>query len=46
MKKIIRRTRRFEKFYLRLDVKLKKLFIGKLDKFIDNEFDFLLNKVY
>jgi len=43
MKKTIQRTRRFEKSYIKLNVKLKKLFIKKLDKFIDDEFDLSLN---
>lgn len=37
MKKIIQRTRRFEKSFGKLDVKAQKLFIKKLDIFIDDE---------
>ncbi|MFH1284670.1 MAG: type II toxin-antitoxin system mRNA interferase toxin, RelE/StbE family [Candidatus Peregrinibacteria bacterium] len=38
MKKIIERTRRFEKSFGRLNVKTQKLFIKKLGIFIDNEY--------
>jgi mRNA-degrading endonuclease YafQ of YafQ-DinJ toxin-antitoxin module len=37
MKKIIRRTKRFEKSFLSLVPKIQKLFIKKLSLFIDNE---------
>lgn len=39
MKKIIQRTRRFEKSFCKLNLNTKRLFIKKLDIFIDNEFD-------
>lgn len=38
MKKIIQRTRRFEKSFGKLDVKTQKLFIKKLAIFIDDEY--------
>ena len=38
MKKIIQRTRRFEKSFGRLGVKTRKLFIKKLRIFIDDEY--------
>lgn len=38
MKKIIERTRRFEKSFGRLNIKTQKLFIKKLGLFIDNEY--------
>ena len=38
MKKIIERTRRFEKSFGRLNVKTQKLFIIKLGVFIDDEY--------
>jgi len=37
MKKIIQRTRRFEKSFGKLNIKTQKLFIKKLGIFIDNE---------
>ena len=37
MKKIIQRTRRFEKSFGKLNVKTQKLFIKKLGTFIDDE---------
>ncbi len=37
MKKIIQRTRRFEKSFGKLNVKTQKLFIKKLGIFIDDE---------
>ena len=39
MKKIIERTRRFEKSFERLTVKTQKLFIKKLSIFIDDEYN-------
>ncbi len=38
MKKIIQRTRRFEKSFDKLNVKTQKLFIKKLGIFIDDEY--------
>ena len=38
MKKIIQRTRRFEKSFGKLNVKTQKLFIKKLGIFIDDEY--------
>lgn len=38
MKKIIQRTRRFEKSFLKLNKKTQELFISKLKIFIDNEY--------
>lgn len=38
MKKIIERTRRFEKSFGKLNIKTQKLFIKKLGLFIDNEY--------
>lgn len=38
MKKIIQRTRRFEKFFGKLNVKTQKLFIKKLGIFVDDEY--------
>ena len=38
MKKIIQRTRRFEKSFARLNFKTQKLFIKKLGIFIDDEY--------
>jgi mRNA-degrading endonuclease YafQ of YafQ-DinJ toxin-antitoxin module len=38
MKKIIQRTRRFEKSFCKLNVKTQKLFIKKLGIFIDDEY--------
>lgn len=38
MKKIIKRTRGFEKSFAKLNAKTQKLFIKKLDIFIDDEF--------
>ena len=38
MKKIIQRTRRFEKSFGKLNVKTQKLFIKKLEIFIDDEY--------
>ncbi|PIP65797.1 hypothetical protein COW94_05190 [Candidatus Peregrinibacteria bacterium CG22_combo_CG10-13_8_21_14_all_44_10] len=43
MKKIIQRTRRFEKSFVKLNEKTRKLFIKKLSKFIDDELDSSLN---
>lgn len=42
MKKIIQRTRRFEKSFGKLNAKTQKLFIKKLGVFIDNEYAFSL----
>lgn len=38
MKKIIQRTRRFEKSFGKLNIKTQKLFIKKLEIFIDDEY--------
>lgn len=38
MKKIIERTRRFEKSFGKLNIKTQKLFIKKLGLFIDDEY--------
>lgn len=38
MKKIIQRTRRFEKSFGKLNVKTQKIFIKKLGIFIDDEY--------
>ena len=38
MKKIIKRTRRFEKSFGKLNIKTQKLFIKKLGIFIDDEY--------
>jgi len=38
MKKIIQRTKRFEKSFSKLGAKVQKLFIKKLSIFIDNEY--------
>jgi mRNA-degrading endonuclease YafQ of YafQ-DinJ toxin-antitoxin module len=38
MKKIIQRTRRFEKSFSKLNLKTQKLFIKKLGIFIDDEY--------
>lgn len=39
MKKIIERTRRFEKSFVKLNIKAQKLFLKKLGIFIDNEYE-------
>ncbi|MBI2464157.1 hypothetical protein HYV57_04320 [Candidatus Peregrinibacteria bacterium] len=38
IKKIIQRTKRFEKAFAKLNSKIQKLFIRKLDFFIDDEY--------
>lgn len=38
MRKIVERTRRFERSFVKLNVKTQKLFIKKLDIFIDDEY--------